>query len=56
MFKIIAHAYDKLEPNTTKWWLKEARTFSALEVTYMLHYFVLSLPSIEEGDDVREDK
>ena len=48
--KIISHCYDKLEPNTTKWWLKTATTFSALEVTYLLHYFVLSHPKYDDEE------
>lgn len=52
--KIIGHAYDKIDPNPTKWWLKEARTFSALDVTYLLHYFVLSVPPKEERETQTE--
>jgi hypothetical protein len=45
--KIVGHAYDKIEPNTTKWWLKTATTLSALDVTYLLHYFVMIKPTEE---------
>jgi hypothetical protein len=38
---ITSHAYDKLEPNLCKWYLNESHDFSSLEVTYLLHYFVL---------------
>jgi len=51
--KIIGHAYDKLEPNTTKWWLKTATTFSALDVTYLLHYFVMIKP--DESEEIEEE-
>jgi hypothetical protein len=53
--KIIAHAYDKIEPNTTKWWLKTATTFSALEVTYLLHYFVMIKPENTESEEEFEE-
>jgi hypothetical protein len=53
--KIIGKAYDKLEPNTTKWWLKTATTFSALDVTYLLHYFVLSAPAKEDNQSKETD-
>ena len=46
--KIVGHAYDKIEPNTTKWWLKTATTLSALDVTYLLHYFVMIAPKEDE--------
>jgi hypothetical protein len=47
--KIVGHCYDKVEPNTTKWYLLESRNFSALDVTYLLHYFVITHPDyIEE--------
>jgi len=52
IYKIVGHAYDKLEANTTKWWLKEATTFSSLEVTYLLHYFVLTKENEEEAEVV----
>lgn len=41
IYKITAHAYDKLEPNFCKWYLNDTYNFSALDVTYILHYFVL---------------
>lgn len=40
--KIIKKSYEKIEPNYCKWYLNETRTFSALEVSYLLHYFILS--------------
>lgn len=48
--KIVGHCYDKIEPNTTKWYLLESRTFSALDVTYLLHYFVITHPDYQEEE------
>jgi hypothetical protein len=38
---ITSKAYDKLEPNLCKWYLNESHHFSVLDVTYLLHYFVM---------------
>lgn len=46
--KIVGHCYDKIEPSSCKWCLKEDKTFSALDVTYLLHYFVITHPEYEE--------
>jgi hypothetical protein len=54
--KIVGHAYDKIEPNTTKWWLKTATTLSALDVTYLLHYFVMIAPKEEEEEENKEEE
>ncbi len=43
--KIVGFAYDKIEQEMTKEELKNNRTFSALEVTYLLHYFVITHPN-----------
>lgn len=54
--KIVGHAYDKIEPNTTKWWLKTATTLSALDVTYLLHYFVMIKPEENESEEALKEE
>ena len=40
--KIVSFAYDKIEIDSTKEYLKENEIFTALDVTYLLHYFVIT--------------
>jgi len=40
--KIVSKAYKHIESNFCKWVQYESRTFSALDVTYLLYYFVLT--------------
>jgi len=40
--KIISYTYDKINTNLTKEQLKNSYTFNCLDVTYLLHYFVIS--------------
>lgn len=46
--KIVGHCYDRVESNFTKWYLVESRNFSALDVTYLLFYLVITNPNYEE--------
>jgi len=47
--KIVSLAYDKIEVDFTKEYLKENEIFTALDVTYLLHYFVIThIDYIEE--------
>jgi len=47
--KIVSLCYDKIEEETSKELLKETFTFTALHVTYLLHFFVIThLEYIEE--------
>jgi hypothetical protein len=40
--KIVSFAYDKIEPDSTKEQLLLLEIFSALDVTYLLHFFVIT--------------
>ena len=53
VFKVVAHAYHKLESNYCKWYLNDSFEFSVLEVTYLLHYFVL-LYENEKKEDINQ--
>lgn len=46
--KIVGYAYSRIEPEVSKETLLEARSWSALELTYLLHYFVITHPLYEE--------
>jgi hypothetical protein len=52
---ITSKAYDKLEPNFCKWYLNESHHFSVLDVTYLLHYFVM-LHEKEKEESTPTDK
>jgi hypothetical protein len=44
ILKMIGQAYDKIQNDITRDELIENKTWSALEVTYLLHYFVIIRP------------
>ena len=46
--KIISHIHDHLNPKSSKQYLSQTFTYSALEVTYLLHYFALMHPDYKE--------
>ncbi|MEA3513411.1 MAG: hypothetical protein U9R37_07390, partial [Campylobacterota bacterium] len=46
--KIVSNIYDKLESDITKEQLSKKFTYSALEVTYLLHYFSMNHPLYTE--------
>jgi len=47
--KLIAHLHDKSNPKASTQKLKTQFTYSALEVTYLLHYFALIHPDYKES-------
>lgn len=40
--KIVSRAYSNIEANFCKWVQDKSRTFTALDVSYLLYYFVLT--------------
>ena len=48
--KIVSLCYDKIEEDFTKEKLKEFEIFNALDVTYLLHYFVITHEEYIEED------
>jgi len=46
--KIISFTYDKIDSSLTKEQLKNSYTFNTLDVTYLLHYFVISHQDYKE--------
>jgi len=53
--KIVGYCYDKIEPDTSKEILQKSTSYSALEVTYLLHYFVITHPDYKDPDE-KEDE
>jgi len=49
--KIVGFCYDRIEPDTSKETLISSTSWSALEVTYLLHYFVITHPNYKEDGE-----
>ena len=47
---IISYCYDHIEEDMTKEYLENNFSWSALDVTYLLHYFVITHPDYKEVD------
>ena len=48
LYKIVSLAYDKIEADFTKEYLTQYKLFTALEVTYLLHFFALTHEEYKE--------
>ncbi len=48
---IVSYCYDHIEEDTTKEDLENSFSWSALDVTHLLHYFVITHPEYTEGDE-----
>ncbi|MCK5110807.1 MAG: hypothetical protein KAQ94_04745 [Arcobacteraceae bacterium] len=49
---IISYCYDHINENDTKEELEKSFSWSALDVTYLLHYFVITHPEYEENGSI----
>ena len=49
--KIVGFCYDRIEPETSKETLSTNTSWSALEVTYLLHYFVITHPDYKDEEE-----